>query len=305
MTYISRPSGVGARNVGTCARWVLVPSGSVHGVTLVEGDGLNELLSSVSSNRGDAGDPFPGSTARTHLGNDAGSPSTALNAGKRWMLSVPGGRWSEARSTMISTDSARTFKKFSDNPILRTPATNDRDPKVFFHKPACAWFMVLSLSRNNNDRDHATYGLFRSAVILDGQWVDLWDFGQAGDYSLEIDASTSNIDDQGDFELSPGSSNWTQQPSSALPPNAVGSVSGPIVLRNSSTEPGQPCVSSRGSAVSRPGKPGGGFSPSFSVRVCGAWSLAMASMVPSARPSLMAATSSAVRSGGFILALVL
>ena len=58
-----------------------VNSGTIHGLTLVEADGLNELLSSTNPNRGDAGDPFPGSTGRTHLGNDAGYPSNRLDTG--------------------------------------------------------------------------------------------------------------------------------------------------------------------------------------------------------------------------------
>ncbi len=58
-----------------------VNAGPIHGVVLVEADGLNELLSTTSPNRGDGGDPFPGTTARTHLGNDAGYPSNRLNAG--------------------------------------------------------------------------------------------------------------------------------------------------------------------------------------------------------------------------------
>lgn len=62
----------------------------------------------------------------------------------------------------FSTDGARTFEQFPGNPILRTPATHDRDPKVFFHKPSRSWIMALSLSRDNTDREHATYGLFRS-----------------------------------------------------------------------------------------------------------------------------------------------
>jgi sucrose-6-phosphate hydrolase SacC (GH32 family) len=62
----------------------------------------------------------------------------------------------------FSTDGARTFEKFPGNPVLQTRDNNDRDPKVFFHPPTGAWFMVLSLSRNNTDREHATYGLFRS-----------------------------------------------------------------------------------------------------------------------------------------------
>ncbi len=63
-----------------------VNSGPAHGLTLVEADGLNNLLALVyfsgsGSNRGDSGDPFPGSTGRTHLGADPGSPSTALHSG--------------------------------------------------------------------------------------------------------------------------------------------------------------------------------------------------------------------------------
>jgi len=60
-----------------------VNSGSVHGVVLTEADGRNNLLSSVAGvyNRGDAGDPFPGSTGRTFLGPGPAFPRTDLNAG--------------------------------------------------------------------------------------------------------------------------------------------------------------------------------------------------------------------------------
>jgi M6 family metalloprotease-like protein len=63
-----------------------VNAGPVHGLTLVEADGQNNLLrlvyfSGSGSNRGDGGDPYPGLTGRTHLGNDPGSPSNALDAG--------------------------------------------------------------------------------------------------------------------------------------------------------------------------------------------------------------------------------
>jgi uncharacterized protein (DUF2236 family) len=62
-------------------------------------------------------------------------------------------------------------------------------------------------------------------------------------------------------------------------------------------------VSARARAVSRPSIPGGASSKgcSFASGVCGAWSVAMQSMVPSARPALTAATSAGVRSGGFTL----
>ena len=39
---------------------------------------------------------------------------------------------------------------------------------------------------------------------------------------------------------------------------------------------------------------------SFSSRACGAWSVAMQSIVPSRRPSISACRSDSVRSGGFI-----
>ena len=40
---------------------------------------------------------------------------------------------------------------------------------------------------------------------------------------------------------------------------------------------------------------------SFSWSACGAWSVAMQSMVPSRRPAMRAWRSASVRSGGFIL----
>jgi len=64
-----------------------------------------------------------------------------------------------------STDGGQSFVKFAGNPILRTADCRDRDPKVLFHAPSRAWIMVLSLSRNNANRDGATYGLFRSTDL--------------------------------------------------------------------------------------------------------------------------------------------
>lgn len=71
-----------------------------------------------------------------------------------------------------SLDGGITFRKYALNPILRTPDNNDRDPKVFFHKPTRAWFMVLSLSANNADRPKARYGLFRARRL------DRWELVQ-------------------------------------------------------------------------------------------------------------------------------
>jgi dihydroorotase len=54
-----------------------------------------------------------------------------------------------------------------------------------------------------------------------------------------------------------------------------------------------------------PGVPAAANSCCFSCAACGAWSVAITSIVPSRNPSLMACTSAPVRSGGFILACVL
>jgi M6 family metalloprotease-like protein len=61
--------------------WNAVNAGAIHGLVLVEADGLDNLLSSSgTSNRGDNGDPFPGAFNRTHLGGDAAAPNTKLNS---------------------------------------------------------------------------------------------------------------------------------------------------------------------------------------------------------------------------------
>lgn len=79
-----------------------------------------------------------------------------------------------------STDGGRTFTKYAGNPLLRTPDYNDRDPKVFFHEPSRAWFMVLSLSQNNTNREQACYGLFRSRDLK--AWELIQKIGPGGWY---------------------------------------------------------------------------------------------------------------------------
>jgi M6 family metalloprotease-like protein len=58
-----------------------VNSGPIHGLALLQADGLNQLRSSVLGvrNRGDAGDPYPGSTGNTAIG-PATNPALLLNA---------------------------------------------------------------------------------------------------------------------------------------------------------------------------------------------------------------------------------
>ena len=60
----------------------VVNSGAIHALTVMEADGLMQMLSSTAGvrNRGDAGDPFPGSTGNTAFGYST-TPSTRLHAG--------------------------------------------------------------------------------------------------------------------------------------------------------------------------------------------------------------------------------
>ena len=59
-----------------------VNTGPIHGLSLVQADGLDNLGSSTPgvSNRGDAGDPYPGLTHNTELGLRS-APSAVLNTG--------------------------------------------------------------------------------------------------------------------------------------------------------------------------------------------------------------------------------
>lgn len=93
----------------------------------------------------------------------------------------------------FSTNGGRTFEKFSGNPVLRTPDNNDRDPSVVWHAPSRAWFMVLSLSRNNIDREHATYGIFRSPDAK--SWELIQEVGPGGWYWECPDFFEMPIDD--------------------------------------------------------------------------------------------------------------
>jgi sucrose-6-phosphate hydrolase SacC (GH32 family) len=98
-----------------------------------------------------------------------------------YSLAPPAG--SERKMTQclaISHDAGLTFEKFAGNPILRTEAFRDRDPKVFYYPATNSWYMVLSLSRNNTDRDHATYGLYRSSDVK--HWELLQEIGPGAWY---------------------------------------------------------------------------------------------------------------------------
>lgn len=80
-----------------------------------------------------------------------------------YTLHPPGSSGRKATQCLAySDDGGESFRAYPGNPILRTPDNNDRDPKLFYYGPAQAWLLLLSLSRNNVDREHAAYGLFRS-----------------------------------------------------------------------------------------------------------------------------------------------
>ncbi len=87
-------------------------------------------------------------------------------------VSVTDGKGEKSTQCLAySLDGGQTFQKFAGNPILTTKDFRDRDPKVFWHAPTSAWIMVLSLSRNNADRENATYGLFRSKDLKSWELV--------------------------------------------------------------------------------------------------------------------------------------
>ena len=49
----------------------------------------------------------------------------------------------EAQHLAISTDNARTFKKYDHNPVLDRNMGDFRDPKVFWHAPTNKWVMLV------------------------------------------------------------------------------------------------------------------------------------------------------------------
>lgn len=80
----------------------------------------------------------------------------------------------------FSTDGGKTFEQSADNPILRTADLFDRDPKVLFDPVNKTWFMALSLSRNNEHREQATYGIYHSPDLK--AWTLLNELGPGSWY---------------------------------------------------------------------------------------------------------------------------
>ena len=61
-----------------------VNSGPVHGVALLQADNLNHLGVSAGGNRGDAGDPYPGTASNTALSNSS-APAAVMNSDGRFI----------------------------------------------------------------------------------------------------------------------------------------------------------------------------------------------------------------------------
>ena len=63
-----------------------------------------------------------------------------------------------------STDSGRTWTKYSGNPVLKNIKGENRDPRIFWHKPSNQWIMALYL-------DGDEFGIFGSPNLK--EWKEL------------------------------------------------------------------------------------------------------------------------------------
>ncbi len=75
------------------------------------------------------------------------------------------------QSIAYSTDRGRTWTKYAKNPVLGHIAGENRDPKVFWHKPTKQWIMALYL-------DGSRYALFASPNLR--HWKKLSDVPMPG-----------------------------------------------------------------------------------------------------------------------------
>jgi len=76
-----------------------------------------------------------------------------------------------AQSMAYSTDGGRSWTKYAGNPVLKHIVGNNRDPKVFWHRPSRQWIMALFL-------DQQQYALFASPNLK--QWARLSDVPKLG-----------------------------------------------------------------------------------------------------------------------------
>lgn len=77
--------------------------------------------------------------------------------------------FSQYQSIAYSTDDAKTWTKYANNPVIKSPGIRDfRDPKVIWYEPGQKWIMTVAT------RDHVT---FYSAKDLKN-WTKESEFGQ-------------------------------------------------------------------------------------------------------------------------------
>ena len=87
---------------------------------------------------------FSGSSV-VDYGNTAGYGKGAIIA----LYTSASDKNGQIQCMAYSTDNGRTFTKYDGNPILRPydGIKDFRDPKVFWHEPATAWYMIVSADK--------------------------------------------------------------------------------------------------------------------------------------------------------------
>lgn len=104
-----------------------VNSGTIHGVALMQADGLNQLRQSGGRNRGDAGDPWPGSSGNTRF-DDRTLPAARDNQGRAAGFTLdsirqlaPGGAMGFALGRTTPGGITVTLTEASDALVRRRP----------------------------------------------------------------------------------------------------------------------------------------------------------------------------------------
>ncbi len=78
----------------------------------------------------------------------------------------------EAQYIAYSNDTGKTFKLYTDHPVIDLNRPDFRDPNVFWYKPTKQWIMAVSLVHEHKIRFYSSSNL--------KQWHLLSDFGPAG-----------------------------------------------------------------------------------------------------------------------------
>lgn len=93
------------------------------------------------------------------------------------------------QSLAFSEDGGKSFTKFSGNPVLPHVVAENRDPKIFWHKPSGHWVMPLFY-------DHSDYGIYTSKDLV--KWDKTCDYkiptdGECPDlFELPVDGDSRN-----------------------------------------------------------------------------------------------------------------